>query len=50
MFDLKAQRRVLKRRHGHCFDVLGQLALRHRLVAFGKAANGQQRYDKRGRT
>src|SRR5437763_1796077 len=34
----------------HIKTVAVQLALRHRIEAFGKAANGQQRDDKRGNT
>jgi hypothetical protein len=42
MFDLEAQGVVLKSRHGHRLDVGRQLALGHRLVAFGEAGDAHE--------
>ena len=50
MLDLESQRSVLKRWHSDGFDVRRQLALRHRLVAFGEAREREQRYQKGDRT
>jgi len=45
MLDLEAQRVILKSGYCNGFDVRGELAPGHRLVAFGKAANEQQNHQ-----
>ena len=42
MLDLESQRVVLKGRHRDRLDMRRQLALSHRLVAFGETGNDQQ--------